>query len=118
MRKVYLIVLTIIIGIVINSCESTTYSDIAGEVANPTYNANVKGIIDDNCVRCHNSNDSQRTDLETYIQVKAACDAIENNNLICRIKGNSCGDMMPATALPATYIKIIEDWKSQNYPEN
>ncbi len=118
MKKVYYLSVIVLIGMVMISCESKTYSDLAGEVANPTYNANVKGIIDNKCISCHNASDYQRVCLETYTQVKDACDAPGNKNLICRIQG-SCGDIMPTSGrMPSVTIKIIEDWKSQGYLEN
>lgn len=118
MKKVYLLVAVILTGILVYSCESTTYAEITGEVPNPTYNANVKGIIDNKCVSCHNATDYQRASLETYAQVIEACNAPGDKNLICRIQG-SCGDIMPTSGrMPSVTIKIIEDWKLQGYLEN
>ncbi len=118
MKKVYHLSVFVLLGMLMFSCESKTYSELVGEVANPTYNANVKGIIDNKCVSCHNASDYQRVCLETYTQVKDACDAPGDENLICRIQGN-CGLLMPSSGrMPSVTIKIIEDWKLQNYPEN
>lgn len=118
MKKVILVGALVLIGILTHSCESKTYAELAGAVANPTYNANVKGIMQSNCVGCHNAIDNQEPYLETYNEVKNACDAPGNKNLICRIQG-SCGDIMPTSGrMPSVTIKIIEDWKSQGYLEN
>lgn len=118
MKKVYQLSVFVLLGMLLISCESKTYSDLTGEVANPTYNANVKGIMQNNCVGCHNATDNQEPYLETYNEVKNACEAPGNKNLICRIQG-SCGDIMPTSGrMPSVTIKIIEDWKLQGYLEN
>jgi hypothetical protein len=118
MKKVYQLSVFVLLGMLLISCESKTYSDLAGEVANPTYNANVKGIMQNNCVGCHNATYNQEPYLETYNEVKNACEAPGDKNLICRIQG-SCGDIMPTSGpMPSVTIQIIEDWKLQGYLEN
>ena len=119
MKKVNLLIAATIIVITIYSCESRTYEEIEEKApTNPTYNADVKIIIDDKCVSCHNPNaiDNQLPYLETYSEVKDAC---TNDNLICRIEGTACGTIMPTSGImPSVKINTIKNWKNQNYPEN
>jgi predicted CXXCH cytochrome family protein len=119
MKKIKLALLALVagVGISLYSCESNTYEEVAGVVENPTYNANVKSIMQDKCTSCHaESTSSQDPYLETYDQVKDAC---ENYGLLCRIQGSDCGDVMPTSGkMPAARIKIIENWIAQGYPEN
>ncbi|MBS7786344.1 hypothetical protein KIH23_03465 [Flavobacterium sp. CYK-55] len=118
MKKIKLALLTLIagLGIALYSCESNTYEEVAGVVENPTYNANVKGIMQDKCFECHNPEYGQEPYLTNYTEVKDAC---ENYNLLCRIQGTDCGDIMPTSGkMPAARIKIIQNWIEQGYVEN
>lgn len=118
MKKIKLALLALVagVGISLYSCESNTYEEVAGVVENPTYNANVKGIMQDKCVECHNPDYGQEPYLTNYSEVKDAC---ENYNLLCRIQGSDCGDIMPTSGkMPAARIKIIENWIAQGYTEN
>ncbi len=125
MKKINLLIAATLIGITIYSCDSRTYKDIEDPnivaPTNPTYNADVKRIIDDKCISCHSSNatDNQEPYLETYNEVKNACEAPGNINLICRIEGTACGAIMPTSGImPSVKINTIKNWKNQNYPEN
>src|SRR5436190_19432490 len=53
------------------SCESRTYADISVPVANPTYEANVKPVINANCSTsgCHNQG-ATFPPLTNYLEVK------------------------------------------------
>lgn len=101
------------------SCESTTYESleepdvIVGEV---TYTANVKSIIDANCISCHASGSGNRT-LETYTQVK---DAVLHTDLLDRIqKQNGMPGQMPQTGrMPQDKINIILQWNTDGLLEN
>ncbi len=96
------------------SCDSNTYEEIAGVVENPTYQANVKGIMEDKCNSCHNPEYGQEPYLQTYEMVKDAC---ENGSLICKIDG-SCGSIMPTEGkMPKARIDIIQNWALQGYIE-
>lgn len=96
------------------SCESSTYDEISGEVANPTYNSNVKNIIDNNCLSCHSAAAGQYPTMETYTQVR---DAAENGNMICRIDDQSCGSVMPQSGrMPQVNINTIKKWAANGYP--
>lgn len=98
----------------LTSCESNTYEEIAGVVDNPTYEANVKGIMEDKCNNCHNPEYNQEPFLQTYAQVKDAC---ENGSLLCKIEG-SCGSIMPVGGkMPKARIDIVQNWAIQGYVE-
>ncbi|MEC4003910.1 hypothetical protein OX283_004525 [Flavobacterium sp. SUN052] len=102
--------------LVLFSCESRTYEDISDTfVANPTYTANVKPIIENNCLSCHGANtNAQYPPMESYADVR---DAAENGEMICRIDDQSCGGaIMPQTGkMPQVTIDIIKRWKQQGY---
>jgi hypothetical protein len=96
------------------SCDSNTYEEIAGVVDNPTYEANVRGIMEDKCNSCHNPDYGQEPYLQTYAMVRDAC---ENGSLLCKIDG-SCGAIMPTNGkMPKARIDIIENWVLQGYLE-
>lgn len=106
-----LILITCYIGF---SCESSTYNDISGEVGNPTYTANVKKIIENNCLSCHSTIGDQYPTMETYAQVR---EAAEIGDLICRIDDQSCGSVMPQSGrMPQTNINTIKKWAANGYP--
>lgn len=111
--KKLIIFLMIIGGLSYSSCESTTYQDLAGVIENPTYNANIAPIFKAECISCHSAN-SQYPPLETYEEVKDAC---ENGQVLCRIEG-SCGDIMPPSGkMPQATIDMINLWATNGYLE-
>lgn len=108
------IVLLAISGLFLVSCESTTTQDISAVVTNPTYNANVAGVMNAKCTGCHGGG-NQYPNLETYAEVK---DAAQNGTLLCRLDA-SCGSIMPQEgSLPQATITMITLWKTQGYLEN
>ncbi len=113
MKNIKIIALTLL-AIIAISCESNTYEEVSGVVANPTYAKNVQPIISANCVRCHNSSaSSQSISLENYVDVKTAVTA---NALLCRIEGSNCGDVMPQSGrMPQTTIDLIKRWANQGF---
>lgn len=108
------LLISILLTISVVSCDSNTYEEIAGVVENPTYEANVKGIVEDKCNSCHNPEYGEEPYLQTYEMVKDAC---ENGRLICKIEG-SCGSIMPTEGkMPKARIDIIQNWALQGYVE-
>lgn len=112
MRKIIL-VLILIAGIFIVSCESNTYNEISVVATNPTYTANIEPVMKANCIGCHAAG-SQFPNLETYAQVK---ESTQNGSLICRIDQSiSCGAIMPPNgALSKQTIDMIKLWQTQGY---
>lgn len=114
MKAFKIIIALLGIFYIVLSCESSTYEEISGVVTNPTYKANVKVIIDNNCLDCHSAVAGQYPTMETYSQVRAAT---ENGDLICRIDDQSCGSVMPQSGrMPQTNIDIIKKWADNGYP--
>ncbi|WP_310558347.1 hypothetical protein [Flavobacterium sp.] len=96
------------------SCDSATYDEISGKVANPTYKANVKAIIDNNCLSCHSTAGAQYPTMETYLEVR---EAAETGSMICRIDDQSCGSVMPQSGrMPQANINTIKKWAANGYP--
>ena len=86
------IILLIAMGIFAVSCESNTYTEVSGFVANPTYEANIKPIMAAQCTSCHGVNGTRPdSPLETYQQV-----VDQAGSIACRIDGSTC-DLMPSS---------------------
>ena len=113
MKKIqlFLMLLCIVFGV---SCESNTYNEISTQTINPTYIANIKPIVSNNCLSCHYGT-NQSPNLETYVGVKNAC---LNNNLVCRIESENCGERMPQGGkLPQSDIDLIKLWVANGFIE-
>lgn len=110
-----------LLSIVLYSCDSHTYEEIQEEIiveGDVTYNANVKSIIDDNCVSCHSDgNVASFRPLTTYNQVKAA---VENGGLLQRIQmqDSEPGVMPQSGRMPQSKIDIILQWNQDGLLEN
>ena len=114
MKKTQLFLMLICSTLVIVSCESTTYNEISEQTAAPTYETNVKHIIEHNCISCH-SGSKLYPNLETFEEVKNAC---TNADLVCRIESESCGQRMPLGGrLPQTDIDLIKLWVANGFVE-
>ncbi len=108
------------VALALGSCDSHTYEEISEEIiieGDVTYNANVKAIIDENCVVCHapDGNASHRP-LTNYMEVK---DAVEMTNLLERIQMmNGEPEMMPQTGrMPQEKIDVILQWNADGLLE-
>lgn len=109
--KIFLIALY---GVFLVSCESNTYSEISKKTEDPTYQADIEPIVKSNCISCH-FGANQYPNLETYQGVRNAC---TNDNLICRIESESCGERMPQGGkLPQTEIDLIKLWSANGFLE-
>ena len=76
--------------------------------------ANIKSIIDNNCLSCHSVAGAEFPTMETYIQVK---EAAENGDMICRIDNQSCGAVMPQSGrMSQPTINTIKKWVANGYP--
>lgn len=111
MKKINFFLLAIGTAFIV-SCESNTYSEISESVENPTYEANIAPIIENNCLSCHFGT-NQSPNMETYDGVKNAC---LNFNLVCRIESESCGERMPqGEKLPQSDIDLIKTWVNNGF---
>lgn len=103
------------------ACASDSQSDLILplEINNVTYIANVKEIIDANCIVCHNSgaNPIAPFPLETYIEVR---DKAEFGALLFRIQlPDGDPSIMPKTGkMPQQFIDVILDWTASGFLEN
>ncbi len=117
MKKIK-IVLMVISGLFLVSCESSTVQDISVAVTNPTYGANIKEVMTSKCTGCH-SRGEQFPDLVTYSEVK---NAAETGNLLCSLDASCISGVrrMPleGEALPDATINMIKLWAEQGYKEN
>ena len=114
MKSLKIIGILLIASYVEFSCGTSTYDEISGEVANPTYTANVKPIIANNCLTCHSAAGGQYPTMETFVQAR---EAAKNGNMICRIDDQSCGSVMPQSGrMPQTNINTIKKWAANGYP--
>jgi hypothetical protein len=95
------------------SCDSKTYEEISSETKNPTFEKDIKPIINSNCVTCHNPNGiSSFLPLTSFEGVKAA---VQSNDLIFRIETATGEQSMPLNGpkLSKNSIELIKLW-SQN----
>lgn len=116
--KKYLLTISIVFALSMASC--TTAEIPLDEVDGPvqqlvTYNADVKTIIDNNCVGCHGTNNPQAgLSLVNYQQVRTAA---ESGNLIVRMN-NATNPMPPSGRLSANIRALIDAWAADGFPEN
>jgi hypothetical protein len=114
MKKIFLVAVLVfvsVVGFVVNSCESNTYSEISPVVINPTYTKDVGPIIRSTCSGCHGSNFPS---LQNYAEVR---EATEKGDVICRIDNQSCGAVMPQSGrMPQVNINAIKTWAANGYP--
>jgi uncharacterized membrane protein len=98
-----------------SSCTNASEEDLIEpfeEVETVTYTENVKAIIDNNCIFCHNNPpvNGAPNPLITFQQVR---EAVENRDLIGLINSNDPSERMPLGGQPLTQqqIEIIEQWE-------
>jgi hypothetical protein len=109
------IVLLAISGLFLVSCESTTTQDISAVITDPTYTAHIAPVMSAKCTSCH-AGGNEFPNLETYAEVK---EATQNGALLCRLEGTCGGEIMPPSgALPTATITMINNWATNNFPEN
>ncbi|MBL3550480.1 hypothetical protein JML65_23185 [Chryseobacterium sp. KMC2] len=115
MRKLTYLVILSSVGI-LNSCDSRTYEEISDNtpITLPVkYTADVKPIIDNNCIGCHSAGSFKP--LVTYDQAKNNIDGILDR--IQRPNGDP--EKMPkGGSLSATQINIFIKWKADGLTEN
>jgi uncharacterized membrane protein len=80
-----------------------------------TYEANVKQIINGNCISCHSGTSPQgNLLLTTYDNVK---NVGESGKLITRMNSTS-NPMPPSGILPSSTRNVIDKWKEDGFLEN
>ena len=119
MKSKYLIlILTIAL---FSGCSYNSEDDLTEEIVIDdfvTYEANVKSIMDNNCIGCHNSPpvNGAPMSLTTFSDVR---EAVENRNLIGRISAMDAS-VMPAGGprLPQNLIDLVIQWEQEGLMEN
>lgn len=118
-KNIILLVFTLVFGFL--SCDSNTYEEIQDDttiIGDVSYEAQVKAIIDANCVSCHSPGGlSAFRPLTNYLEVK---EAFQETNLVSRIqRQNGEPGQMPQTGrMPQDKIDIIIQWGSDGLLEN
>lgn len=119
MKKLILIISCLFI--VTNSCTNASEEDLIDAtpiIDNITYVNDVKPIIDNNCISCHNNPpvNGAPMPLLTYEDVK---NAIENRGLISRISSEDTGFLMPfgGPRLPQNLVEIVIQWETDGLLE-
>lgn len=81
-----------------------------------TYDADIKAIIDGNCISCHGNPPTNNApmSLESYNDVT---NAVDNRGLLNRINSTT-NPMPPGGRMPSATRQLIEDWINQGMPEN
>lgn len=120
MKSKYLIlVITMILSL---SCSYNSEDDLTEAIIVEdfvTYESEIKSIIDNNCIACHNNPpvNGAPMSLITYDDVK---DAVENRDLIERISSMDSGFLMPfgGPRLPQNLIDLVVQWEEEGLLEN
>jgi hypothetical protein len=109
--KITVLVLVITTTAIVYSCDTRTYDEIGGvAVAHPTYTKDIKPIMDNYCVSCHNDSGTS-PDLSTYNNVKDNADAVYSDIF---------SGSMPQSAnkLNNNIIQTFQNWMNDGTPEN
>lgn len=112
MKKLICIISTAVVCI---ACESRTYEEISDNTPIAqvvTYNKDIKGIMDANCVSCHSPGPQA---LTNYSQVKTNINGIIDR--ISRPNGDPL-KMPQGGSLSPAQINIINKWKADGLLEN
>jgi len=120
MKKIVLLVFTISI---LFSCTNVSEDDLIDVIEPPlvvTYDADIKIIIDNNCLDCHIQPpvNGAAIPLLIYDNVK---NAVENNDLISRISkqaGESGAMPFSGPRLPQSLIDLVIQWEADGLLEN
>jgi len=86
------------------------------------FNEYILPIFKTSCILsgCHDGNSAGVANLNLYITAKTeVSDSTDNNSILCRLQGTTCGDQMPLYGRPlnAAYIDTIKLWKAEGYCE-
>ena len=112
--------LLITMVLVFFSCSNDSSSDLTAPVPILVkYNANIKPIIDSNCLFCHKDPpiNFAPMKLTTFDDVKSA---IQTRGLIDRIsRAQGVSGMMPSggTRLPQATIDLIKKWETDGFQQ-
>lgn len=117
--KKFLLIITLCA--IILSCTNVSEDDLIDVTPLPntvTYVDDVKSIIDNNCISCHNDPPINGAPMSLLLYENVE-DAVENRDLIGRITGTGSGSQMPlgGPMLPQNLIDIIIQWEADGLLE-
>ena len=121
MKEIYLKITFLIMLMASVSCTSVSEDDLVDATPIPeniTYVADVKPIIDNNCIICH-SNPPQNGAPMPLVTFENVREAVQNRNLIGRISSDDPAFSMPfgGPKLPQNLIDIIIQWNEDGLIE-
>jgi len=115
--KLAITISLILVAFAIFSCSTSVIEKVEPPQEEVTYVANIKTIIDANCVGCHGAiSPVAGVDLTTYALVRTKTEA---GRVIARVTSTS-SPMPPAPnpRLTDADIALIQQWISDGYKEN
>lgn len=99
------------------SCSNNSEDDLTDipDTDAVTYTANIKTLIDDNCVGCHgnplaNGAPFPMTNYDELVE------AAKNKNIIGRMSSTS-NPMPPSGTLPSSTVDLVKKWIEDGFPE-
>ncbi len=109
-------------SLLIFSCSNVSEDDLIDNtpIENVvTYNANIKPILDNNCVACH-SNPPLNGASTSYDTYESARLGVENNiiNRISKQVGESGAMPIGGPRLPQASIDLFQQWLDEGFLEN
>ncbi len=130
MKRIGILLLMFIIACISYNCSSDDGNETpipnpdTDPVANPnpnkttTYTADVKTIIDTQCIECHGSTPTQGAPmaLSTYAEIIDAINR-QGRDVVGRMDTTGRQVMPPAGRLPQETVDIMLDWRADGYKE-
>ena len=124
MKKALLILCAVMMITGWYSCTKDTAPTASGSAVcdstKVSYVKDIKPIFAASCAvpGCHDASTRQDgLDYAQYADSKISMQSTGNASLLCRIKGSTCGIMMPegADPLPDSTIQLITKWQSDGF---
>ncbi|TSE10867.1 MULTISPECIES: hypothetical protein [Aquimarina] len=120
--KKFLLLLTVIFCFNCSSSDDTEPMPDGGPDTNPnpnkitTYDADVKAIIDGQCLRCHTIPLAEGATFPMR-NFQETIDGV-NRDLVLFVQSSGANVMPPSGRLPQATIDIILDWEADGFLEN
>lgn len=121
MKIAYKIFLIALLGISVSNCENDSEDDLV-DIDDPsneiTYTTNIKIIIDDNCIGCHNNPPINGAPMP-LLSYQNVVDAVNNRGLLNRISSEDTNFLMPlgGPRLPQATIDQVKQWIDEGLKE-
>ncbi|MBI3518555.1 MAG: hypothetical protein HY062_04260 [Bacteroidetes bacterium] len=112
MKKVLLSVLSVSALCLLNSCYYDNFKELHPQSApcdtsnTVTYQANVKAIMDANCISCHSPGGGTQPYLDSYQNLST----YSSDQLLAVLAPNALKPMPPSSALSASDVGLITQW--------